>query len=166
MVGLILLVAAPALAQAQQSAPDPARRAAIEARRDSLETEIMNRFMEQLNRELRLDPRQRARAERTLRTGALRRRELMRESGELRAELHRALRSNTTPDAEFHRLLNEHEALRQREHELWRTEQEELARIFTPRQRAHFLVQWVRFQDTVREILAQQMRQQGGPPRR
>jgi hypothetical protein len=53
VVGALLLVA-PA-ASAQQGAPDPARRAALEARRDSLEAAVMQRFADQLHRELRLD---------------------------------------------------------------------------------------------------------------
>jgi Spy/CpxP family protein refolding chaperone len=147
---------------AQQSSPDPARRAAIEARRDSLEAEILNRFVEQLTQELKLDANQRTRTERSLRVGAHRRRELMRASGELRGEIVRALRNSTTTDAEFNRLLAQQETLRQREHDLWTREQDDLARILTPRQRAQFIIQWARFQDNVREILADQMRRQGG----
>jgi Spy/CpxP family protein refolding chaperone len=162
LVVLTLLVV-PAATSGQQSAPDPARRAAMEARRDSLEAEIMQRFLDQLTRELRLDGDQRAHTERVLREGSLRRRELMRATGELRGRLVRAIRAQDTPDAEFHRLLAEHENLRHRENEVWRREQDELARVLTPRQRAHFLVQWVRFQDQVRDIIGQQMRSGGSP---
>jgi Spy/CpxP family protein refolding chaperone len=159
LVGALLLVAPSA--SAQQGAPDPTRRAALEARRDSLEAAVMQRFVDQLHRELRLDAEQRAQTERVLRDGGLRRRELMRASGELRSRLHRGIRAADTPDAEFHRLLAEHETLRHRENELWRREQDELAGILSPRQRAQFLVQWVRFQDQVRDILAQQLRAGG-----
>jgi Spy/CpxP family protein refolding chaperone len=162
---LLLLLLLPGTARAQQSSPDPARRAAMEARRDSLETAIMQRFIDQLTRELRLDAEQRTHTERVLRDGAVRRRELMHASGELRARLHRALRSSTTPDADFMRLVAEQEAMRQREAELWRREQDELARVLTPRQRVHFLVQYARFHDNVREILSQQMRPGGDSPR-
>jgi Spy/CpxP family protein refolding chaperone len=161
---MLLLLVVPLTADAQQG-PDPARRAAMEARRDSLETAVMQRFIDQLTRELRLDADQRAQTERVLRDGAVRRRELMHSSGELRARLHRALRSITTSDAEFMRLVTEQEALRQRESELWRREQDELARVLTPRQRVHFLVQYARFHDSVREILSQQMRPGGDSPR-
>jgi Spy/CpxP family protein refolding chaperone len=160
---LLVLLLLPAPARAQQSAPDPARRAAMEARRDSLEAELMNRFVEQLSRELRLDGEQRSRTERALRIGAERRRELMRASGELRGQMHRALRDPATADAEFVRLLGEQDALRQRENDLWRREQDDLARILTPRQRAQFVVQWARFQDSVREIIVQHMRGGGAP---
>lgn len=160
----MMLAVAPSAGWAQQSPPDPARRAALEARRDSLEAEILNRFVEQLTRELRLDADQKQRTERTLRIGAHRRRELMRASGELRGEMIRALRSSTTTDAEFTRLLAQQESLRLRENDLWTREQDELARILNPRQRAQFVLQWARFQDNVREIVAQQMRG-AGPPR-
>jgi Spy/CpxP family protein refolding chaperone len=162
---LLLMLLLPAAAQAQQSSPDPSRRAAMEARRDSLENAIMQRFLVQLTRELKLDDAQRTQTERVLREGAVRRRELMHASGDLRSRLHRALRSTTSTDAEFTRLVAEHETLRQRDADLWRREQDELARILTPRQRAHFLVQWVRFQDSVREIISQQMRGGGGSER-
>jgi len=163
LASAMMLVLAPASGWAQQSSPDPARRAAMEARRDSLETEILNRFVDQLTRELGLDANQKQRTERTLRNGAHRRRELMRASGELRGEMVRALRNQNTTDAEFTRLLAQQESLRLRENDLWTREQDELARILNPRQRAHFILQWARFQDNVREIVSQQMRQ--GPPR-
>jgi Spy/CpxP family protein refolding chaperone len=158
----LALLLAPAVLQAQQGPPDPARRAAMEARRDSLENAIMLRFLGSLDRELGLDADQRTQLERAMRDGALRRRELMRATGELRGQLHRATRSAGTSDAEFNRLLAEHDALRQRESEIWRREQEELARVLSPRQRAQFLMHWVRFQDEVRDILMQQMRQPRG----
>jgi Spy/CpxP family protein refolding chaperone len=162
ILALGLMAVAPAAAMSQQSSPDPARRAAMEARRDSLEAEILTRFVETLTKELKLDASQRSRTERSLRMGAHRRRELMRASGELRGEMVRALRSTATTDAEFNRLLAQQEMLRQREHDLWTREQDELARILNPRQRAQFVIQWARFQDNVREILADQMRRQGG----
>jgi Spy/CpxP family protein refolding chaperone len=163
-VALLLCMALlPAAIQAQQGQgpPDPARRAAMEARRDSLENAIMQRFLDQLGRELVLDAEQRAQTERVLRDGAARRRDLMHASAELRMRLHRGSRDRTTSDAAFVRMLADHEALRQRENEIWRLEQDELARVLSPRQRAQFVMHWVRFQDEVRTIIMQQMR----PPR-
>jgi Spy/CpxP family protein refolding chaperone len=158
LLALLPLLLLPGWAQAQQSAPDPARRAAMEARRDSLEAAIMARFLDQLGRDLSLEPDQRTQLERALREGALRRRELMRSTGELRGRIHRAVRSSATTDAEFARLLADHESLRQREAEIWRREQEELSRFLTARQRVQFVMHWVRFQDEVRDIIMQQMR--------
>jgi Spy/CpxP family protein refolding chaperone len=158
----LALVLVPGALHAQQGPPDAARRAAMEARRDSLENEIMQRFLSSLDRELGLEAEQRARLDRVMRDGALRRRELMRSTGELRVRLHRATRTAGTTDAEFNRLLADHDTLRQRESEIWRREQEELARVLTPRQRAQFLMHWVRFQDDVRDIIMQQMRASRG----
>jgi hypothetical protein len=151
----------PLAASAQrQGDMDPARRAALEARRDSLENEILNRFVHQLTRELKLDAGQRARTELTLRAGAQRRRELMRATGELRGEMVRALRNPATPDGEFQRLLAQQDSLRLRENELWTREQEELARILNPRQRTQFIMQWARFQHEIRDIVAQHLRRE------
>jgi Spy/CpxP family protein refolding chaperone len=158
----LVMLLAPGALHAQQGPPDAARRAAMEARRDSLENEIMQRFLASLDGELGLEAEQRARLDRALRDGAVRRRELMRSTGELRGRLHRATRAAGTTDGEFNRLLAEHETLRQRENEIWRREQEELARLLTPRQRAQFLMHWVRFQDDVRDIIMQQMRASRG----
>jgi Spy/CpxP family protein refolding chaperone len=156
-LGMALL---PAATQAQQGQgpPDPARRALMEARRDSLENAIMQRFLDQLSRELSLDAEQLTQTERVLRAGASRRRDLMHASGELRMRLHRGARDRATTDAAFVKMLADHEALRQRENEIWRLEQDELARILSPRQRAQFVMHWVRFQDEVRDIIMQQMR--------
>src|SRR5690606_35224833 len=72
-------------------------------------------------------------------------------------------RNAATADAEFVQLLADYDALRGREHELWRREQAELAAILSPRQRSQFLLAWARFQDDMREILARRMREQGTP---
>jgi Spy/CpxP family protein refolding chaperone len=167
LAGLVMLSSAlPASAWAQQRG-DAHRRAELEARRDSLESELLSRFLEQLDRELSLTAEQRAGMDRILQSGAEQRRSLMRESGALRVRLARSLRDGTTTDAAFNSLLAEHEALRQREGDLWRAEQDELARVLSPRQRTQFVMQWVRFQEQVRTIISQQLRpsSQGGRPR-
>lgn len=157
LVVLALLLGMPGLAEAQQSNQD--RRAALEARRDSLEAAVLDRFVDQLSKELKLERDQHRAMERTLRVGAHRRRQLARASIELRGEMIRALRSDDTTDSEFTRLLAQQESLRLRENDLWTREQDELARILNPRQRAHFIIQWARFQDEVREIISRQLRQ-------
>jgi Spy/CpxP family protein refolding chaperone len=162
---LTMLCCLPAPAAAQQPAADAGRRAALEARRDSLEAELMQRFLDQLFRELQVEAATRAEVERVVQEGAARRRELLRSSGELRLRLHRAMRNDAATDADFTRLLAAHEALRQRETEIWRGEQEQLARVLSPRQRAQFVVHWVRFHDQVRDIVMQQMRSRRGESR-
>jgi Spy/CpxP family protein refolding chaperone len=170
LLGLLLL---PSMLVAQQSSADPprrgsdpARRASEQARRDSLEMEVAQKFLEQLTRELKLDAAQRSQTERVLKESGDRRRELMRVSGELRGQMYRALRDRGTDDAAFTKLLTEYDQLRVREHDLWRRDQEELARYLTPRQRTQFLIEWGRFQERVRAIMEQRMQEQRGarPP--
>jgi chromosome segregation ATPase len=159
-LGLVLLLGlglgSPAAVEAQQrGGSDDARRAAVQARRDSLEAEVVQRFLARLTRDLQLDAAQRAETERVLKRSSERRRALTREAGELRSRLHRALRSESTTDVEFQRLLADHETLRTREHDLWRQDQAELAAVLRPRQRVQFIVTWAHFQDTMREIMSQ-----------
>lgn len=141
---------------------EQSRRAELAARRDSLEAEVVRKFVHRLARDLRLDADQRARTELVLRDSGVRRRDLSRASSQLRGRIYRAVRDTTTADADFVQLLADYEALSSREHELWRREQDELARILDPRQRAQFLLSWVRFQDDMREILARRMRELDG----
>ena len=153
----LFLTLMPAALHAQ--ATEQSRRAELAARRDSLEAEVVRKFVHRLARDLRLDENQRAQTVLVLRDNGVRRRELSRASSQLRGRIYRAVRDTTTANADFIRLLADYEALSSREHELWRREQDELARILDPRQRAHFLLSWVRFQDDMREILARRMRE-------
>jgi hypothetical protein len=143
-------------------ATEQSRRAELAARRDSLEAEVVRKFVHRLARDLQLDANQRAQTELVLRDSGVRRRDLSRASSQLRSSIYRAVRDTTTAAADFVRLLADYEALSSREHELWRREQDELARILDPRQRAHFLLSWVRFQDDMREILSRRMRELDG----
>ena len=170
LIVLVLLALLPAGASAQQTgtqqrppqrAPTAAERAAYEARRDSLETEIVNKFIDQLTRELKLGAEQRTQTQRVLRESGLRRRELSNATRELRGRMSRVAREPATTDAEFNRLLMEFENLRGREHALWQREQDELARLYSPRQRVQFVVSWTRFQESLREILSDRMRSTG-----
>ena len=159
----------PAGLVAQQNTTDPsrrqadqARRAADQARRDSLEVVVVQKFIDQVTRELKLDAGQRGQLERVLKESGERRRALMRSSGELRGRMFRALRDTNTADADFGKMLAEYDQLRVREHDLWRRDQEELARYLNPRQRTQFLIEWSRFQERVREIVDDRMRELRG----
>lgn len=154
-----LLLLLPAAVHAQQT--DAERRQAQEAQRDSLAAEVVQKFVRRLTRDLKLSAAQQAQAERVLRESGVQRRELSRASMHLRGRIYRAARNPETSDAEFMQLLAEHETLRAREHDLWGRDQQELARIFSPRQRAQFLLTWAHFQDDMRDILSRRMRQQG-----
>ena len=155
-----VLLLAPVAGHGQQTGTDQERRAAYEARRDSLEAEVVQKFVRRLGRELKLSATQQAQTEQVLRQSGLQRRELSRASMQLRGRIYRAARNDDTPEAEFIRLLAEHEALRVREHDLWRRDQEQLARILDPRQRAQFILTWAHFQDDMRDILSRRMREQ------
>lgn len=157
---LVMLACAPVAAQAQQT--DQSRRAELSARRDSLEAEVVRSFVRHLARDLKLTSAQRQETERVLRESGLQRHALSRASSQLRRRLYSATRDSTTADAEFIRLLAEYETLRAREHDLWRRDQVELARVLDPRQRTQFLLAWARFQDDMREIIARRMREQDG----
>lgn len=156
-----LLLLAPVAAQAQQTGTEAERRAALEARRDSLEAEVVRKFVEHLARDLSLTDAQQTQTVRILQESGLRRRALSRESSQLRSRIYRSARDTTTADAEFVRLLSEYDALRAREHDLWRSDQAQLARVLEPRQRAQFLLSWSRFQDDIREIISRRMREDG-----
>jgi hypothetical protein len=155
------LLLTPAAAQAQQTGSDQERRAMLLARRDSLEAEVVQKFVRRLTRDLKLNAAQQTQTERVLKESGVQRRELSRASMQLRGRIFRAARNAETTEAEFIGLLAEHEALRAREHDLWRNDQEQLARILDPRQRALFLLSWAHFQDDMRDILSRRMRQQG-----
>lgn len=153
---LLVLTVAPAALHAQQN--DANRRAALEARRDSLEAEVVRKFVRHLSRDLGLTDAQSEQTITILRESGLERRALSRASSQLRGRMDRAGRDSTTADAEFIRLLAEYETLRAREHDLWRQDQNDLARVMNPRQRTAFLLSWVRFQDDMREIIWRRMR--------
>lgn len=157
LVVFALLLAAPPAVHAQNDRD--ARRAEQQARRDSLEAEVVRRFIGKLGRDLKLNAEDRTRMERVLTSSGERRRQLMDATDDLRSRLYRALRDDDTPPAEFTRLLSEHASLRQREHELWQQDQQALAQILSPRQRTHFLLAWADFQDSLREIVSRRMRQ-------
>lgn len=158
---VLALILTPVAVHGQQS-DDAARKAALEARRDSLEVEIVQKFVRRLSHDVGLNAAQRSEVERVLKESGERRRELSRASSRLRGSIYRAARSSETADEEFVRLLQEHEALRTREHDVWRREQAELERVLTPRQRARFLLAWAHFQDDMRDILSRRMREQSG----
>lgn len=154
-IALVLVLLATSVATPVQAQRDSeARRAALQAYRDSLETEVVHKFVTRLSRDLKLNSKQRATVEQVIRSGADRRHELMRASRDLQGRLIRALRSDDTSSDEFQRLLANHEALRRREHDSWTHDQQQLAAVLNPRQRAHFLLSWTHFQETLREIMS------------
>jgi Spy/CpxP family protein refolding chaperone len=154
-LGSLVPVAAAAQQQAQQQAA---------TRRGQLERQVLARFVDRAARELELDAGGRARLERVLRTSVEQRRALAEDATRLRQELSRALRDPATPDREFERLLAELAELRAREAGLWREEQEALAAVLTPRQRARFLLISARVNERIRALRGAGGEPVGPPP--
>jgi hypothetical protein len=140
---MLLVLLIPALASAQ--APE-------RQRREQLEAQIVQRFLNHASNELQLDAASRARLEQHLRSTAPRRRNLALNTVQLRGQMLRAVRDEGTPDAEFTRLINEMTRLRGQEEEMWKSDQDALSRILTPRQHARFVVLWIRFNEQVRDM--------------
>jgi len=123
------------------------------ARRAELEAQIFSRFMDRVTEQLKLDTGSRQRLEEQLRANGDRRRALARSTVQLRQQLVRATRDSTASEAEIQRLLNQFDQLRQQENELWSSEQQALANLLSPRQRALFTLEWLRFNERVRGMM-------------
>jgi hypothetical protein len=151
---LVFMLLLPAVVEAQA----PQRQ-----RREQLEAQIVQRFLDHTATTLQLEGASRTRLEQHLRQTAPRRRALAQSTVELRGEMLRAVRDENTPDAEFTRLINEMTRLRDQEEAMWKSDQAALSRILSPRQHARFVVMWIRFNEQVRDMA---MRRVEGAPGR
>ena len=154
-VVMMLVLLLPAIASAQ--APE-------RQRREQLEAQIVQRFLNHASNELQLDAGSRTRLEQHLRSTAPRRRSLAQNTVQLRGQMLRAVRDDSTPDAEFTRLIAEMTRLRDQEEAMWKADQEALSRILTPRQHARFVVMWIRFNEQVRDMAVGRGRPAGQRP--
>ena len=154
---LVLALLLPSLAEAQRPGPG-----GQPGRRQELQQQIGKRFMEHVSTQLRLDDPTRNRLEQHLRSSGQERQQLARRAAQLRAQMMRAARDSATTDDEFRRLLGEAVSLRQREEDLWKTDQQALAQILNPRQQVQFVFMWMRFNEQIRQLANQ--RSPGGPP--
>jgi Spy/CpxP family protein refolding chaperone len=157
----LIAVLLPAAAEAQAGRGRPA--AADSAQRAQLEARVLQRFFERTAEELALTGDQTTRLRTLFTDGVDRRRQVARQSAEIRRELAEAVREAGSSDAVLNRHLAALQALRQREHELWLREQQVLAELLTPRQRAVYMSRWLTLQDNVRDLMA---RRPGAMPRR
>lgn len=148
LVFVLAMLLTPGLLGAQTPATPQQER----QRRERLETQIVERFMNHVATELQLDSDARTRLEQHLRQTATSRRALAQRTVELRGTMLRAVRDQSTPDAEFTRLINEMTRLRSQEEDMWKSDQESLSRILTPRQHARFVVMWIRFNEQIRDM--------------
>ena len=121
--------------------------------RAALERQILQRFVEQSGREMGLNGPTQTRLQQILNESNARRRQINQEGVQLRQRLVDAIRNPQTTDGDFAAILTEIDALREREHELWRDDQQLLAKELTPRQRAVFMVRWLRFQENIRDLI-------------
>jgi hypothetical protein len=147
---LLIVLVSPALGSAQA-----AERVPPQQRRQALEAQIFNRFMNRVSTDMQLDAPSRSRLEQHLRQSGQQRRALTQRTVQLRRNLVQAVRDSTTSDAEIDRLLNEFNQLRAREQALWQQDQDALGRMLNPRQRAIFMLQWVQFNERLRELMQQ-----------
>jgi hypothetical protein len=145
LLGLLLL---PVQSTAQgQRMPRP------QQRRDVLEAQVFNRFMNRVSADMRLNRAGQDRLARYLRQSGMQRRALAQEAVQLRRRLVAATRDSTQSDADIDRLLQELTQLRTREQELWNRDWSELSSQLTPRQRAVFLLRWMNFNERLRGII-------------
>jgi Spy/CpxP family protein refolding chaperone len=160
----LILVLGPALNTAYgQVPPRPSRPPAesLQERHAELERRVRENFLAQVAARLQLTQRQRGQMDAVLRDGAHARRELGRDSRQLRAEMARAVAEQGTPDAAFSRLLVQMAELREREQALERQELERLAEFLSPRQQATFLMLRMQLNERIRGM--PRPSQQDGP---
>lgn len=162
LLAMVVALAAPAMAAAQDARPG--QRA---ERREQLERQVRERFLDIAAERLDLSADQRERLGAVVHEGMRERRALMRESMELRRRLLQAARDDATTAETFESLLARLDSLAAAEHALERREQERLAAFLSPRQRALFLVERMRFNERVRELRGRGpgARRPGGPGR-
>jgi Spy/CpxP family protein refolding chaperone len=129
-------------------------------RREMLQKQIGERFMEGVAVQLKLDAATRAKLQEHLLKSGEQRRDLAERSQLLRIQMVRAARDSTTTDAELRKFINETNALKKSEDDIWRADQDALSRILTPRQHVQFMFMWLRLNDQIRDISNRQR-----PPR-
>lgn len=137
----------------------PASAQMMESRREQLEGRVLREFVLQSARDLALTSAQSEEIYTLLRSSAEEQRAILRASMHLRTELSAAVQRGNTPDTEFERLLAGLDSLRLRDHRQWEHDQQQLARVLSPRQRAGFALRWIRFQERIRDIVGRRARQ-------
>lgn len=129
-------------------------------RREMLQRQVGERFMQGVAAQLKLDAPTRAKLQEHLLKSGEQRRDLAERSQILRIQMVRAARDSATSDAQLRAYLAEAAELKQKEDEIWKSDQAALARILTPRQHVQFVFMWLRLNDQIRDITNRQ-----GPPR-
>jgi hypothetical protein len=153
LIAALVLALAPAHLDAQVAGRAGNRLQGGPARRMQLQRQVVQRFVDQSSRELGLSAQQRGRIEQILLANNNRRQELFEQGVQLRMRLAQGLRNPNTSDDELNRILNEMVELREREHQMWRQEQQELAATLPPRQRAQLTMRLLRLQERIRQMI-------------
>jgi len=141
---MLLLAPMPLLAQ-RPGGPPPQRR-------EQLQKQIGERFMDGVAAQLKLDAATRAKLQEYLLKSGEQRRDLAERSQMLRIQMVRAARDSTTSDSELRKFISEANALKKSEDDIWRADQDALSRILTPRQHVQFMFMWLRLNDQIRDI--------------
>ena len=144
ITAVLLLAPMPLVAQRPGGPPPP--------RREQLQKQISERFMDGVATQLKLDAATRAKLQEHLLKSGEQRRDLAERSQMLRIQMVRAARDSTTTDAELRKFINETTALKKSEDDIWRADQDALSRILTPRQHVQFMFMWLRLNDQIRDI--------------
>ena len=154
----VLALALPIGAAAQEGEERERREPRTEAQREEMRERIQQRFLDMAAERLELDGTQRTRLASVLEQNHDERREIAEEGMRLRHEAADVLDDDSPDGARAERILNELTRLRERELQLWRTEQDALASVLTPTQRLELMAMQARFNDRVRD-----MRHERGP---
>ncbi len=166
LIGLVLALSP--LATVAQEVPTRGQRPRHEAaqeRRAELEQQFHRQFVARAAESMALSNAQQQRLHQVIQAGAEARRELARESRQLRGEIMQAVRAQDTPMATYQRLLDQTSAMREQEHALARREDAALAEFLDPRQHAMFLVMRMQMMDQVRGMRGGRQAPGTGPGR-
>jgi hypothetical protein len=153
LIGALVMALAPSQLDAQVGGRAGNRLQGAQARRMQLQHQVVQRFVDQSSRELGLSAEQRGRIGQILLANNNRRQELFEQGVQLRMRLAQGLRNPNTTDDELNRIMNEMVELREREHQMWRQEQQELAATLPPRQRAQLTMRLLRLQERIRQMI-------------
>lgn len=164
VLGALLAVALPLTAGAQtgdaqspprQGPPTPEQRAEMRQR-------IELRFLDMAAQRLELDANQRTRLGAVMQHAAGERRSIAEEGMRLRREAANLLRTGGSDDARAEHILTELTRLREREMELWRREQRDLAGVLSPVQQLELMAMRARFTERVRGVRGMGPHGEGG----
>lgn len=133
-------------------------------RRDLLEAQVLNRFVNRASMDMGLDATQRQHLIDVVRGSAQRRKALNQRSMQLHRQFAVAIRDLDTQQDAFTKMLADHQALRREEQQIADSEQAELQKFLTPRQQVTFLILWIRLQENARQIQMQIPPDGSGPP--